>query len=69
MFPTFERYRPGSETGTNERFFINHVSALQKQFSFYFKDVDVRKPFAANNVSGLKTCEQEQLRGSSERHG
>jgi hypothetical protein len=42
------------------------MGALQKQFSLYFKAVDVSKvewvtsPFAPNNVSGLTTCEEEQ---------
>jgi hypothetical protein len=43
------------------------LGALEKQFSLHFKDADVSKfiwvriPLAANNVSGLTTCEQEQL--------
>jgi hypothetical protein len=46
---------------------INQLCDLQKQFSLYFKNFDVsesdrvRNPFAANNVSGLTTCEQQQL--------
>jgi len=44
-----------------------HLCALHKRFSLYFNDVHVsksewaRNPFGANNVSGLTTCEQEQL--------
>jgi hypothetical protein len=40
---------------------------LAERMYLYFKDVDiskserVRNPFAANNVSGLTTWEQEQL--------
>jgi hypothetical protein len=47
--------------------FINHFGALQKQFSFHFKDVPcskyewLRKSFVAN-VCRLTTCEQEQLK-------
>jgi hypothetical protein len=50
-----------------KKLFINHLGALQKQFSLYFKDIDVsgfelvRNPFAANIVTRLATCEQEQL--------
>jgi len=64
MFPTFERCHPSNETETNKKLFISHLSALQKQLWFYFKDVDVstfervRNPFAANNVSRPMTREQ-----------
>jgi hypothetical protein len=32
MFPTFELCRPGYETETNQKLFIIHLGALQKQF-------------------------------------
>jgi hypothetical protein len=40
IFPTFERCRPSSETEANKILFINHLGALQNQFSLHFKDVD-----------------------------
>jgi hypothetical protein len=46
----------------------NHLGALQKKFSLHFNDVDISKfewvtnPFTSNVVSGLTTCEQEQLK-------
>jgi hypothetical protein len=66
MFLTFERC-PSNEIEANKKIFINHLDALQKQFPLYFKDVGVSKfewitnSFAANNFSGLTTCEQHQL--------
>jgi hypothetical protein len=65
--PAFERGRPSSETGSNKKLIVKHMGPLQKQFSLYLKDMDdsklewVRGPFAVNNVTGLATCEQEQL--------
>jgi len=51
-------------TEFNTKLFINCLGAFQKQFSSFFKDIDiwkfewVRNSFAVN-VSGLMTCEQE----------
>jgi len=58
---------PSNEAEDNKTLFINYLAALQKQFSLYFEDGEllrvewVRNPFAANNLSELTTCEQEQL--------
>jgi hypothetical protein len=63
IFPTFERCCLSNETEGNKRLFINHLGALQIQFSLYFKDTKsewARDPFVAD-VSRLTTCEQEQL--------
>jgi len=53
MFPIFVRYRPNNETDVRKNF-GNYLDALQKQFSFYFKD----DPSDSLNVSGLTTCDQ-----------
>jgi hypothetical protein len=43
------------------------MSPSEKQFSMYFKDVDVsksewtRNPFASNNVSRLTTCKPQEV--------
>jgi hypothetical protein len=48
MFLTYGRC-PSSDTEANKKYFINHVNALQKQFSLYFRDVDV------SNLNELQT--------------
>jgi hypothetical protein len=42
MFPTFVRC-PSNETQANKILFVNYLGTLQKQFSLYFKDVNVSK--------------------------
>jgi hypothetical protein len=67
MLSTFERCCPSNGTEANKKLCIKHLGAFQKQFSLYFKDVDISKferirhPFAANNASGLTISVQEQL--------
>jgi hypothetical protein len=34
---------PSKETEVNKELFINHLGALEKQFSLHFKDADVSK--------------------------
>jgi hypothetical protein len=41
MFPIFKRRRPRKDTEVNKEFFIDHLAALEKQFSLHFKDVDI----------------------------
>jgi len=43
MVPNFKSCRPSNETEDNKKLFTNHLGALQKQFSLYFKDVHVSK--------------------------
>jgi len=43
MFPPFERCHPRNEAGANRKVFTNYFSALQSQFSLYYKDIDVSK--------------------------
>jgi hypothetical protein len=66
MFSTFERCHPSDETEANKKILTKHLRAL-KEVYIVFQTVNVstfervRNTFVANNVSGLMTCEQEQL--------
>jgi len=59
---------PAMKQKLTKKLFITHFGALQKKFSLYFKDINVsrfewvRNPYAAINISGLMTYEQEQFK-------
>jgi hypothetical protein len=61
VFPALERRRPSNETGAKAELFFKDLGALQKHFSFYFKDADisksewVRNAFIASQSNNLLT--------------
>lgn len=51
MFPNFKITCPADQIEESKVFINNHLTSLCRQFSFYFKDIDISRP----NMNGLET--------------
>uniref|UniRef100_A0A1A9V2H8 Uncharacterized protein n=1 Tax=Glossina austeni TaxID=7395 RepID=A0A1A9V2H8_GLOAU len=69
MFPTFKITCLADEKEESKALINNHLTSLWKQFSLYFKDLDmskyewIRNPFVVekDDYFGLTTAEQEMI--------